>query len=148
MNRRERSLIQRSIADLEAGKIERTTETLLALCRAVPFKPATRIKRFRTKPRRGRVRDKEFLAFMATLPCLVTNEVPATTHHVRFMGSPKDDRRTIRLVARLHLLTCETPGAPCIERIGKEAFEKRYGIDIESAIVDYNRRYEAERMAA
>ena len=65
----------------------------------------SRIKRKRSKPRRGRVTDLAYLAWMATLPCFITGEFPATTHHVRFCGSPKDDHRTIRLVARLHMLT-------------------------------------------
>ena len=93
-------------------------------------------------------RDKKFLAWMATQPCCVTGEFPATTHHVRFCGSPKDDRRTIRLIGPLHLLTAETPGRPCIERIGKAAFEKRYGISIEAEIAALNRRYGNERASA
>lgn len=112
-----------------------------------PIKRSTTpIRKVRSTPRKGRVIDRKFMGFMAKLPCLVTNELPATTHHVRFCGSPKSDRRTIRLVARLHMLTNETPGEPCIERIGKGAFEARYGIDIEAAIADYNEQY--ERLAA
>lgn len=101
----------------------------------------------RKKPRRGRVRDIPYLDWMATQPCCITGEWPATTHHVRKWGSPKDDTRTIRLVARLHMLPCEIPGQPCIER-GKAQFEKRYGISIEAEIAKARARYEAERKAA
>lgn len=147
MNRRERQLVERSINDVVSGD-PRGVETLKNLCGSVPLKPVTPIKKVRAKARRGRVHDKQFLAWMATLPCLVTGEFPATTHHYRFFGSPKNDRRTIRLVARLHMLTNENPGIPCIERIGKQAFEKMYQIDIEAAIADYNRQYEERRVAA
>jgi hypothetical protein len=92
-------------------------------------------------------RDPDFLDWMATQPCCVTGEWDATTHHVRFCGSPKNDRRTIRLVARLHMRTHEKPGQPCIERIGKAAFEKRYGISIEAEIAKCHERYENERAA-
>lgn len=101
----------------------------------------------RRKPRRGRVIDRDYLAWMATQPCCVTGEWPATTHHVRSFGSPKDDRRTIRLVARLHMLVAEVPGQPCIER-SKAQFEKRYGIDIETEIAESRARYLTEVMAA
>lgn len=103
------------------------------------------MKKKRAEPRRGRAKDPKFLSWMSKQPCLVTGELPATTHHIRSFGSPKDDRRTIRLVGRLHMLTHETPGFCCIERIGKQAFEKFYQIDIEAAIKDYSERYEKEQ---
>ena len=86
-------------------------------------------------------RDRGYLSWMASQPCCVTGEWPATTHHVRFCGSPKNDRRTIRLVARLQMLTHEKPGRPCIERLGKAKFEARYGINIEALIASYNLAY-------
>jgi hypothetical protein len=40
-----------------------------------------RARRYRL--RRGRVRERRYLAWCATQPCCVTGELPATTHHVR-----------------------------------------------------------------
>lgn len=71
---------------------------------------------------------------------MVSGEMPVTVHHVRRFGSQKDDRRTVPLVARLHMLTCETPGQPCVER-GKKVFEKFWNIDLEERIMWYNKLY-------
>lgn len=101
------------------------------------------IPRRRSKPRRGRLVDRNFLTWMHTQPCLVTGEWPVTVHHVRFCGSPKNDRRTIALVARLHMRGCEQPGIPCVER-GKRVFEEFHGVNIEHAIANYNRRFDLE----
>lgn len=97
--------------------------------------------------RKKALRDRSYLEWMASQPCCVTGEWPATTHHVRSFGSRRDDARTIRLVARLHMLTHEKPGQPCIERLGKQKFEERYGISIEAEIVKARERYEQERAA-
>lgn len=86
-----------------------------------------RIPARRRSPRRGRVKDRTYLAWCATQPCCVTREFPATTHHIRFCGSPKSDHVVIRLVERLHL---HDAGMLSIERIGKEAFEAEFGINI------------------
>lgn len=77
--------------------------------------------------------DRAYLAFIASQPCVVTGERPVTVHHVRSFGSHRDDRRTIPLVARLHMRTHEQPGYPCIER-GKQVFERHWGINIETEI--------------
>ena len=110
-----------------------------------PTKPLARstkpIPKRRKTPRRGRVVDIPFLDWMATQPCCVTGRRPATTHHVREFGSQKNDRRAIRLVAELHL---HEAGNFSIERIGKDKFEERWGINIEDEIAKVNARYRAE----
>jgi hypothetical protein len=98
--------------------------------------------RKRKKPRRGRIVDKKFRAWMATQPCCVTGILPATTHHVRSFGSPKNDHRAIRLIPALHQLTHDSKARPSIERIGKEAFEHLYHINIEDEILKANKKYE------
>jgi len=90
-------------------------------------------------PRRGRTVDLPRLDWAATQPCCVTGRFPATTHHVRFCGSPKDDTRIIRLITELHL---HDAGMLSIERIGKEKFEAEFGISIENEIAKLNRRYQ------
>lgn len=104
-------------------------------------KPPAPVTRKRARPRRGRVIDRERLAWCAGLPCCITGERPVTVHHIRFCGSPKDDTRILPLVPRLHMLTSELPGQPCIER-GKEVFEASWGVDIEGLVLKHQRLYE------
>ncbi len=80
------------------------------------------------------------MAWMAQQPCLISGEPEATTHHVRFCGSPKNDRRCIRLAWRYHL---ENFGPTSIEKLGKAKWQALHGVDIEAAISDYNRRFDA-----
>lgn len=97
----------------------------------------------RSATRKKTYKDPDFLAWMASLPCMVTGERPVTVHHVRFCGSARDDRRTVPLVARLHMRTDEKPGFPCVER-GKKIFEQYWKTDLEEAIKKYNAKYERE----
>lgn len=79
-----------------------------------------------------------------TQPCCITGELPATTHHVREFGGPKNDTRIIRLVARLHMKThANSSVLPCIED-GKERFERMYEVSIEEEIAKLRSRYTAE----
>lgn len=95
----------------------------------------------RSATRKGTHKDPAYREWIASLPCMVTGERPATVHHVRFCGSARDDRRTVPLVARLHMRTHEKPGFPCVER-GKKIFEAFWGKDLENAIRWYNFTYE------
>ena len=107
----------------------------------------TPIRKKRAKPRRGRVIDKDFLAWMHTQSCLVRTFPRLCSgdlefHHVREFGSPKSDRRGLALCTGHH-----TSGETSIHKLGKREFEKIHGIDIEGAIVIYNQDYESERAA-
>lgn len=104
----------------------------------------TQVKPKRSKPRRGRVIDKDYLAWMATQPCMISGR-PATVHHVRFCGSPKDDRRTLPLAPEYHMIGFGSETS--IEALGKAKFEARYGVDIEAEIREYNERYEIRMKA-
>jgi hypothetical protein len=108
---------------------------------AILFPPRARVNPKRKTPRKGHVYDPAYLAWQAMQPCCVTGIWPATTHHVRFCGSPKDDTRTIRLIKSLHQLVAAKPGTPCIEQ-GKKQFEEFHGIDIEAEIKKSRERYE------
>jgi hypothetical protein len=57
----------------------------------------------RVRIRKGRVKDPAYLSWCSKQPCCVSGELPATTHHVRSWGSPKDDTRVIRLAKRFHI---------------------------------------------
>lgn len=101
------------------------------------------MKKRRSTPRRGRVVDKLFLRWCSLQPCCITNELPATTHHVRSFGSQKDDTRVVRLVARLHM---HEFGMFSIERLGKEKFEEHFGIVLEDEILKLRTKYEREAL--
>ena len=90
-------------------------------------------------PRRGRVLDPKYMAWLATQPPLVSGPGRMTIHHVRRLGEQKDDRRTVPLPASLHLIQ-EGPHFS-IEALGKAKFEARFGVDLEAAILAYNDRY-------
>jgi len=102
-----------------------------------------RIKRRRSRTRRGRVVDRDYLAWMATQPCIISGK-PATVHHVRRFGEPKNDRRTLPLAPEYHMIGFGPHTS--IEALGKAEFERRYGIDIEDAILRCNERYKAFTM--
>ncbi len=94
------------------------------------------IKR-RSKPRRGRIVDKAYMAFIAEQPCIVSGE-RSTVHHVRSYGSPKDDLRTLPLAPRYHMVQW---GPESIEALGKKRFEERHGVDLEAEITRLQRLY-------
>lgn len=114
-----------------------------ALMSIFGFKRAAPVKRRRGKPRRGRVVDREYMAWLATQPPLVSGPGRITIHHVRRYGEQKDDRRTVPLPASLHMI--QDGPYTSIEALGKAKFEKRYGVDLEAAIVRYNLRHEEEQ---
>ena len=93
----------------------------------------------RAKPRRGRVIDRKFLTWAAGEPCCITGLHPATSHHLREFGSPKNDRRIIRLIENLHL---HEAGMFSIERLGKREFQRHWNINIEAEIAKLRGRYE------
>lgn len=128
-------------AAAEAFKQQRRRQSEIKGIQPKQNRARTPVKKRRSKPRRGRVRDPRRLAFIAEQPCLVTGEWPVTVHHVRRYGEPKNDHRAVPLVARLHMLTSEKPGEPCVERLGRLGFEKYYGVDFEAAIERYSRLY-------
>lgn len=120
------------------------------LARTAPVKrtpikrSTTQVRKKRPGPaRRGRIVDKPRLEWAATQPCQITGEFPATTHHVRFCGSPKDDTRIIRLVARLHMAT--HAGFRCCIEDGKQIFEETYECNIEDLISQLQARYKQEQ---
>ena len=110
------------------------------------------IRKKRTKPRRGRVIDKDFLAWLARDRCAVHGDrvcpggwLGMTIHHVREFGSPKNDRHTLLLCAPTHLQTIDSEQS--IEALGKTKWQKFHNVNIKAKIIDYNERYESERAA-
>jgi hypothetical protein len=100
--------------------------------RRTALKPRNSRPRARRRgARRGRIIDRPYLAWCSTQPCCISHELPATTHHVREYGSPKSDRRVIRLAPRFHL---HEAGPLSIERLSKSGFERTHSIRIEAEI--------------
>jgi hypothetical protein len=104
------------------------TGVAVTRCKDCGLYTVTPVARVRKAPRRGRVKDPAYLSWCAKQPCCVTGELPATTHHLRSIGSQKDDTRVVRLAKRLHL----HDAGPCsIERLGRVVFQLKFGISLE-----------------
>ena len=97
------------------------------------------VRKRRTKPRRGRVIDKSYLAWIAQQPCMISGK-PATVHHVRRFGEPKSDHRILPLAPEYHQIQA---GHTSIEALGKRKFEVMYGVNLETRIVQYQQDYMA-----
>lgn len=74
---------------------------------------------------------------------MVSGLCGVTVHHVRRHGEPKNDRRTVPLLAHYHLIGIG--GKDSIEYLGKQKFEEKYGVDLEASIVKLNEQYEKEK---
>ena len=98
------------------------------------------IPKRRSKPRRGRVVDKNYRAWIAAQPCMISGQ-PATVHHVRRCGEPKSDHRILPLAPEYHQI--QFGPHTSIEALGKTKFEAMYGVNLETRIVQYQREYEA-----
>jgi hypothetical protein len=94
------------------------------------------------KPRRGRVIDLDYLAWLHTQPGVVNGGKCYSVHHVRSFGSPKNDRRAIPLEFGYHT---EQEGAQSIERMDKQKWQEWTGVDIEKEISRLNKLYEETR---
>jgi hypothetical protein len=94
----------------------------------------------RSATRRRVGKDKVYLNWLHSQPCIVTGQLPVTVHHVRSFGSRREDRRGVPLIASLHMLTHEVPGVPCVER-GKQLFQSVWCVDLEAEIIRLNELY-------
>lgn len=100
------------------------------------------IGRRKGPPRRGRVVDRAFMEFARRRGCILRHkhfcDGVVTFHHVRFCGSPKNDRRGFGLCCAGHLHGWSKLS---IEH-GKSEFERRWKVSIEKEIQRLNREYE------
>src|ERR1700691_3393851 len=99
--------------------------------KALMMKTRTPIKRYGGKRQRAGLVDKDYLAWIASQPCMVSGRRP-TVHHVRRFGGYRDDRRTVPLAPEYHLY--QHGPKTSIEALGVEEFERRYNVDLEAAI--------------
>jgi hypothetical protein len=101
--------------------------------------------RRRSKPRRGRVYDHDFVEGVYNQGCVIREhgttdaakehvcDTRPTIHHVRRFGSPKDDHRILPICESGHL---HDAGPHSIER-GKAQWQRWWGIDIEGMVEWY-----------
>jgi len=111
----------------------------------------------RTRARRGRVIDRQYLLYIRSLPCTVcwsrnvqmvekfhamglpyvyqSSRTEAAHVGVRGLGQKSSDRETIPLCREHHRL-----GPHSIHRLGKHFWE-HHGIDKDALIAELNRRY-------
>ena len=103
------------------------------------------ITKIRTKPRRGRVVDADYMEWVRLNHlCLLWDRTDTqcsglrTLHHVRRHGEPKNDRRVVLLCQAHHLYDF---GPDAIERLGKKRWQDKFHIDLEFEIERSNRDY-------
>lgn len=95
-------------------------------------------------PRRGRVVDLDYMAWLHRQPCLISGRHGVTVHHVREFGSQKNDRRTLPLIPLYHLIQADPHQKESIEALGKKQWQEKHDVDIEAAIMRYNSQYDQE----
>lgn len=89
-------------------------------------------------PRRGRIVDKDYLAWLHTQPGQPHGGRTATVHHVRSFGSPKNDRRALPMEFGYHTIQ---EGPRSIEALGQRVWQLTHKVDIERAILAYQDLY-------
>jgi len=95
-----------------------------------PIQRRAPVRKRRVKPRRGRVSDRAFVSWVhENFGCLVAFAGgcggPLTWHHVRDHGSQKDDTWGLLLCFAHHEVQ---GGSESIEALGKEKWERRFGM--------------------
>lgn len=109
-------------------------------CAAAVDQPKPRAKlRPRSPTNKKRARDIDYMAWVKTLPCLVcAAKAPSEAAHTgpRGLGQKAPDSQVIPLCTVDH-----RTGRNALDRIGPEAFQKLYSIDLAFEVADLNRRY-------
>ena len=90
----------------------------------------------RKRARRREREDRDYLAWVHTMPCAISGKLPVVAHHEppRAMGGGGDwhDRSTVPLTEAMHLER---------HRLGREAFEAKHGVCMASVIRELNTIY-------
>lgn len=98
----------------------------------------TRLKPYRLKPRRGRIEDRDYLRFIRSQPCIISDRKcrgPIDPHHIGHYGQARANDRRAAPLCRLHHDEAET--------ITDQKFEEEYGVSFEAAIIGLNDEYES-----
>jgi hypothetical protein len=100
----------------------------------------TPIRRYSLKPRRGAVEDRAYLRWLHGLGCIVQHPNCSRWTEAHHVGRPRNDRRAVPLCAKHH-----REGPEAVHVIGRRAFEARFGISFEAAIVGLNDEWETTK---
>lgn len=92
-------------------------------------------------PRKGRIVDQKYYDWLHTQPGVVLGGRCHSVHHIRFMGSPKSDRRAIPLEFGYHQ---NQEGKQSIESMGKSKWQEWHEVDIEEEIERLQAKYLSE----
>ncbi len=115
---------------------------------------STGARKKRKRAARRERTEPEYLAWLATWPCLVCNYGAVELHHepAKMMGSGSDwhDRKTVPLCARHHRGTMVRNIESSMGRhaTSRARFEEIYQVDLTTAMNVYSQAYERERRAA
>ncbi len=110
----------------------------------------TSIPRRRPKPRKGRVKSPEYLAFIHTLRCLLLGHSDTrcsgelNAHHVDPPTEQRNDLRTIPLCKAHHLQSC---GPHAIHRLGREQWQAKFGKNLEFEVLRLQTEFNERRAA-
>ena len=91
----------------------------------------------KSKPKK----DRDHLRWVASRPCSVCGSWPVQVHHIRILGEPRDDKKTIPLCYDHH------QGPNGIHGLGKHAWRKVYGHELDmldKLLLTYHMRDEDE----
>jgi hypothetical protein len=115
---------------------------LPVLRRYMQLRRYARIRPVRSKPRPGVVRDPDYRQWIHTQACIAHAGKCGNWVEMHHVGRPRNDRRGVPLCRELH-----REGPEAVHRIGRRAFEARFGISFEAAIVGLNDEYSVRRMS-
>jgi hypothetical protein len=95
-------------------------------------------KRRPGKPRRGRERDKNYMAWIAEQPCIVCESEYVEVAHVGERGFSQKchDRETLPICAQHHRI-----GRDAQHNLGK-GFYSHHGLDKQRLIAEHQQRYD------
>ena len=111
----------------------------------------TPVKRKRSKPRRGRVRDPKYLAWLRGLACILAGssfsspcggKTEAAHVGARGLGQKCSDREALPMCANHHRLAGDSH-----HRAGKLFWAHHGFFDVTEVLADYNARFDLETVA-
>jgi hypothetical protein len=98
------------------------------------------LRRYSIKAKRGYIEDAAYRRWLHEQPCIVHDGRCGRWVEMHHVGRPRNDRRGVPLCRPLH-----REGAQAVHVIGRRAFEERFGISFEAAIIGLNDEYQLTR---
>lgn len=123
----------------------------------------TPVRKKRSKPRRGPMRDKGYRNWLKEQPCAVSDRIPLANGHVITFPKPVPgvftfdcEQQTDPAHTVNNGMGSKGPDSSCAPLCrkhhreydaGREAFENKYGVDMKKIAAQNWARYESERAA-